>query len=88
VRPIPSRGQLGQGLPGLRTAANFNHDERFQVRIWTNRARLIDVGCNWYLNTFVKVCAGWERATFATPVVFAPGRPQTSGDLFWLRTQI
>lgn len=56
--------------------------------VWTNRAQLIDVGCNWYLNKFVKVYVGWERALFASPVVFSPGRPQSSSDLFWLRTQI
>jgi phosphate-selective porin OprO/OprP len=56
---------------------------------WTNRAQLIDVGCNWYLSKFVKVYAGWEHAVFATPVVLsAPGNSQKSSDLFWLRTQV
>jgi phosphate-selective porin OprO/OprP len=56
--------------------------------LWTNRAQLIDVGCNWYLNKFVKIYAGWEHAIFASPVVFHPGRPQKSDDMFWLRTQL
>ena len=56
--------------------------------LWTNRVQLIDVGCNWYLNKFVKVYLGWERAIFGTPVVFSPGQPQNRSDMFWLRTQI
>jgi len=56
--------------------------------LWTNRAQLVDVGCNWYLNKFVKVYLGWEHAIFANPVVFSPGRSQTSSDLLWMRTQI
>src|SRR5262249_14919373 len=38
--------------------------------LWTNRAQLIDVGCNWYLNKFVKVYVGWEHAIFANPLQF------------------
>lgn len=56
--------------------------------LWTNRVQMIDVGCNWYLNKFVKVYAGWEHAVFATPVFSAAGAFQKSSDLFWLRTQI
>lgn len=56
--------------------------------LWTNRAQLIDVGCNWYLNKFVKVYVGWEHAMFATPVYSATGTFQRSTDLFRLRTQI
>lgn len=56
--------------------------------LWTNRAQLIDAGCNWYLNKFVKVYAGWQRALFATPVFSSTGAFQKSSDLFWLRTQI
>jgi phosphate-selective porin OprO and OprP len=55
--------------------------------LWTNRAQLIDVGCNWYLSKFVKVYFGWEHAIFATPVFSSNGRPQKSSDLFWTRAQ-
>jgi phosphate-selective porin OprO/OprP len=56
--------------------------------LWTNSAQLVDVGCNWYLNKFVKVYAGWEHATFASPVTLSPGNSVKSSDLFWLRTQV
>jgi phosphate-selective porin OprO/OprP len=56
--------------------------------LWTNRTRLIDTGCNWYLNKFVKLHDGWERALFATRVALSPGNAVKSNDLFWLRTQI
>lgn len=55
---------------------------------WTNRTQLIDVGCNWYLNKFVKVYLGWEHAIFANPVTSNGGAPRKSNDLFWLRTQL
>lgn len=55
---------------------------------WTNSAQLVDVGCNWYLNKFVKVYAGWEHAAFGNPVFSSSGTFQRSSDLFWLRTQI
>ena len=41
--------------------------------LWTNRAQLIDVGCNWYLNKFVKVYFDWEHAIFASPVFSSSG---------------
>ena len=45
-----------------------------------------DVPSKW--NFSVDVATSWERALFASPVAFTPGRPQNSSDLFWLRTQI
>ena len=54
---------------------------------WTNRAQLVDVGVNWYLNKFVKVYVGWEKAVFDSPV-FCTGPAQSSSDLFWTRTQV
>ncbi len=56
--------------------------------LWTNQARLVDVGLNWYLNKFIKVYFDWEHAIFATPVFSGNGRPQTSSDLYWIRTQV
>jgi phosphate-selective porin OprO/OprP len=56
--------------------------------LWTNEAKLVDVGLNWYLNKFVKVYFDWERAIFANPVTSGNGHSVTSNDLFWVRTQI
>jgi phosphate-selective porin OprO/OprP len=56
--------------------------------LWTNRAQLIDVGCNWYLNQFVKVYFDWEHAILDSPVFSNAGSPQKSSDLFWIRTQL
>jgi phosphate-selective porin OprO/OprP len=56
--------------------------------LWTNRAQLIDVGCNWYLNQFVKVYFDWEHAIFDSPVFSSTGSFQRSNDLFWVRTQL
>jgi phosphate-selective porin OprO and OprP len=57
-------------------------------KLWTNEARLVDVGVNWYLNKFVKVYFDWEHAIFGSPVFSNVGRFQKSNDLFWLRTQV
>lgn len=56
--------------------------------LWTNHAKLIDVGANWYLNQFVKVAFDWEHSLFGTPVVTTDGDFRKSNDLFWVRTQI
>ena len=57
-------------------------------KLWTNRAQMVDVGCNWYLNQFVKVYFDWEHAIFGNPVFSSPGRFHESNDLFWIRTQV
>ncbi|MDB5308150.1 MAG: phosphate-selective porin [Gemmataceae bacterium] len=56
--------------------------------LWTDRAQLIDVGCNWYLNKFVKVYCGWEHAMFGSPVLSNAGGFTKSNDLFWTRVQL
>jgi phosphate-selective porin OprO and OprP len=56
--------------------------------LWTNHAKLIDVGANWYLNQFVKVYFDWEHAIFGSPVFSSTGRFRQSSDLFWVRTQL
>jgi phosphate-selective porin OprO/OprP len=56
--------------------------------LWTNHAQLVDVGCNWYLNQFVKVYFDWEHALFASPVSSTNGQFRKSNDLFWVRTQV
>jgi phosphate-selective porin OprO and OprP len=55
--------------------------------LWTDNAKIVDVGVNWYLNPFVKVYFGWEHAMFANPVMLNPGQLETSNDLFWIRMQ-
>jgi len=56
--------------------------------LWTNQARLVDVGLNWYLNKFVKIYFDWEHAMFGSPVFSGNGSPQKSNDLYWMRTQV
>ena len=56
--------------------------------LWANRVYSIDLGVNWYLSQYIKVYMGWEHDGFNNPVVFAPGRRQTTVDQAWLRFQI
>jgi len=56
--------------------------------LWTNHAKLIDVGVNWYLNQFVKVYFDWEHAILGNPVLSTSGHFTESNDLFWVRTQL
>jgi phosphate-selective porin OprO/OprP len=56
--------------------------------LWTNHAKMVDVGLNWYLNQFVKVYFDWEHALFGKPVTATNGAFRSSSDLFWLRTQV
>ena len=57
-------------------------------QLWTNHAKMVDVGCNWYLNQFVKVYFDWEHAIFGSPVSSNNGGFRRSNDLFWVRTQL
>ncbi|WP_397570779.1 OprO/OprP family phosphate-selective porin [Schlesneria sp. T3-172] len=57
-------------------------------KLWTNQARLVDVGVNWYINKFVKIYFDWEHAMFATPVTTGKGGVTQSNDLFWIRSQL
>ena len=52
------------------------------------KARMVDVGANWYLNQFVKVYFDWEHALFGNPVLSTNGQFRQSNDLFWVRTQV
>ncbi len=56
--------------------------------LWTNRAELVDIGLNWYLNKWVKVYFDWEHAMFAQPVYNRPGGVASRNDLLWLRLQL
>ena len=59
-------------------------------RQWTADASLTDVGCNWYLNRFVKLTFDWQRAMFGSPVLLNPDKNLygLECDLFWLRCQL
>jgi len=56
--------------------------------LWTNHAKMVDVGCNWYLNQFVKVYFDWEHSMFGSPVFSGERGFVRSSDLFWIRTQL
>jgi phosphate-selective porin OprO/OprP len=56
--------------------------------LWTNHAKMVDVGMNWYLNQFVKVYFDWEHSMFGNPVLSTNGAFRSSNDLFWIRTQV
>ena len=53
--------------------------------LWTNEARMTDVGFDWYQNKFVKVYFDREHAMFGQPVAYRPGSLQSTSDLFWFR---
>ncbi len=57
---------------------------------WTNKAAITDIGCNWYLNRFVRVTFDWQHAMYATPVLLNEQKDLRSkrNDLFWIRCQV
>jgi phosphate-selective porin OprO/OprP len=56
--------------------------------LWTNHAKMADVGANWYLNQFLKIYFDWEHAFFARPDLATGNHFRESSDLFWVRTQV
>jgi phosphate-selective porin OprO/OprP len=56
--------------------------------LWTNEAKMVDVGLNWYINKAIKVYFDWEHAMFGSPVFYNTGRFQKSNDLYWMRAQV
>jgi phosphate-selective porin OprO/OprP len=56
--------------------------------LWTNQARFVDLGINWFMNRYVKFMFDWQHGMYADPVVFRPGQFQLTSDLFWLRFQL
>jgi phosphate-selective porin OprO/OprP len=56
--------------------------------LWTDRVQTVDLGLNWYMNEYVKIYLDWQHSEFGSPVLYAPGRFQTTSDLFWIRGQI
>jgi phosphate-selective porin OprO/OprP len=96
LRPFDLRkGQVGPGTWEL-TARYSQLDLGSEVftagladpALWTNHAKMVDVGANWYLNQFVKVYFDWEHVMFGNPVTSTNGAFRTSSDLFWVRTQV
>jgi phosphate-selective porin OprO/OprP len=57
-------------------------------KLWTNHAKLVDVGANWYLSQFIKVYFDWEHPIFGSPVFSNSGQFRRSDDQFWIRTQL
>jgi phosphate-selective porin OprO/OprP len=57
---------------------------------WTNKASVVDVGLNWYLNRFVKVASLWQHGMYDSPILLnrETGRTGKFTDLFWTRLQL
>jgi phosphate-selective porin OprO and OprP len=56
--------------------------------LWSNHAKKVDAGLNWYMNQFVKVYFDWEHTIFSKPVLSTGGHFREQNDLFWVRTQV
>jgi phosphate-selective porin OprO and OprP len=56
--------------------------------LWSNRADMVDVGVNWYLNRSVKIYCGWEYSIFGQPVYYSPDHFSKTNGTFWLRFQV
>ncbi len=57
-------------------------------KLWSNHAKMVDAGLNWYLNQFVKVYFDWEHSMFGSLVLSTSNHYRESNDLFWVRTQV
>lgn len=57
---------------------------------WANGAFVVDLGCNWYLNEFIKFYFDWQHSTFNRPVLIDDGERRFSrhNDMFLARCQI
>ena len=57
--------------------------------LWSREAQMVDVGFNWYLNTFVRMQFNWERAYYAQPInIGASNRLFSSTDALMTRLQL
>ena len=87
---VGSRGVLS--VAGARTSLGTRvfTDGFADPADWTNRAAITDVGCNWYLNRYVRVTFDWQHAMYADPVLLNEAQDLRSrtNDLFWLRCQL
>ncbi|MDG3008255.1 OprO/OprP family phosphate-selective porin [Paludisphaera mucosa] len=55
--------------------------------LWSNDAGVLDLGFNWYINSYLKVYLDWQHTEFGSPVVFEPGRYYLNSELYWARLQ-
>ncbi len=55
---------------------------------WTRSLYTTNVGFNWYWSQNIKWMFTWEHAAFSSPVVYSPGKLQSTSDLFLARFQI
>jgi phosphate-selective porin OprO/OprP len=96
LRPFDLReGRFGLGAWELTARySQLNLDPRVftaglaDPNLWTNHAKLVDVGVNWYLSQFVKIYFDWEHSMFGSPVFSTGGQFRRSDDQFWIRTQL
>ncbi len=56
--------------------------------LWSNKAYMVDVGFNWYLNKFVKIYFDWEHAIFGQPVYYSPEHFSKTNDTFWAQLSV
>jgi len=56
--------------------------------LWANRVTAVDVGGNWHMTQYIKFMFEWEHAMFNQPVSYAPGKSQSTSDLFLARIQL
>jgi len=89
------RGQFGLGAWELTARYNYLHigNEVFTAgladpNLWANQVNMVDVGLNWSLTQYVKIYLDWQHADYNNPVLFAPGRRQSTSDLFMARFQL
>ncbi len=96
LRPFDlRRGRFGLGAVELQTRFDsfrlgrqvFNGGLA-DANNWSDSVQAVDLGFNWYLNTYVKLYFDWQHSMFGSPVVYAPGKSQITSDLFWMRFQV
>ena len=88
----PGRFGLGAFEPVVRYSELYVGREVFTAglsdpNLWSNEARQVDVGMNWYLNKFVKVYIDWEYTMYGQPVLYAPEKLSNRLSMFWARLQ-
>ena len=54
----------------------------------TRNLNMTDVGVNWYWTQNIKWVFDWQHVEFGSPVAFAPGRFQSTSDMFTARFQV
>lgn len=94
---IPTKKDEQRGLGALEVVGRVSElqlgEEVFTARfadpsLWSNQAITTELGMNWYWNEYTKIYMFWLHGDFADPVLYRPGRYQTTADMFWLRFQL